>query len=189
MPTIRNNIRTLRKLNLCNPDEISKMTVIFYGSSIFSFDKFEKIKNRTYMNKPEGGLWTSPLDSEYSWKKWCEDEDFRACEEKNSFKLKIKTNSKILKINTNSDLINLPLQNLSEEGFNGNAHIRTYIDFEKILEIGIDAIWLTENGQTETRLSYPLNLYGWDCETVLILNKDCCHEPVVRTVLFEKLKI
>lgn len=34
-----------------------------------------------------------------------------------------------------------------------------------------DAIWLTETGQWKTRLSRPLNLYGWDCESLVILNK------------------
>ena len=39
-----------------------------------------------------------------------------------------------------------------------------------------DAIWLTLKGFNETHLSFPLNLYGWDCETVFIMNPNCVTE-------------
>ena len=51
---------------------------------------------------------------------------------------------------------------------------KRYLDFEKIAE-NYDAIWLTEKGMQETRWSNP-DLYGWDCETFLILNPKCCYE-------------
>lgn len=38
---------------------------------------------------------------------------------------------------------------------------------------GIECIHLTESGQWNTRLTRPLNLYGWDCESILILNESC----------------
>jgi hypothetical protein len=47
------------------------------------------------------------------------------------------------------------------------------IDFEGMKGNGIDAIWLTEAGQWETRHTYPRNLYGWDCETIFIMNESC----------------
>ena len=46
------------------------------------------------------------------------------------------------------------------------------IDFEKMLSDGIDAIYLTEKGEQETRFESP-GLYGWDCECVLVMNPDC----------------
>lgn len=45
-----------------------------------------------------------------------------------------------------------------------------YPDFEAMIRSGIDAIWLTPKGERETRFSHPKNLYGWDCESVLIMN-------------------
>lgn len=37
----------------------------------------------------------------------------------------------------------------------------------------VDAIYLTARGQRATHLSFPRNLYGWDCECVFILNPKC----------------
>ena len=67
------------------------------------------------------------------------------------------------------------------------TYLNKYIDFEKLVKIGIDAIWLTEKGINQTHLSQPSNLYGWDVETVLVLNKKCCFEPHTRVVLSEKI--
>ena len=38
-----------------------------------------------------------------------------------------------------------------------------------MVNLGYDAIFLTEKGQHETRFSEP-SLYGWDCECVLVMN-------------------
>jgi len=40
------------------------------------------------------------------------------------------------------------------------------IDFEKLSQ-AYDGIWLTEQGNAATRLSFPYNLYSWDCESIL----------------------
>jgi hypothetical protein len=40
------------------------------------------------------------------------------------------------------------------------------IDFEKLSQ-NYDGIWLTEQGNGETHLSFPYNLYSWDCESIL----------------------
>ncbi len=41
-----------------------------------------------------------------------------------------------------------------------------YIDFER-LATEYDGLWLTEQGNAETHLSYPHDLYGWDTESTL----------------------
>lgn len=70
-------------------------------------------------------------------------------------------------------MINHPIYNLKNAPLLsvniGGSFNRGYLDFE-LLAKNYDAIWLTENGQSETHLYYPINLYGWDCETVLIMN-------------------
>lgn len=40
------------------------------------------------------------------------------------------------------------------------------LDYERIAQ-DYDAIHLTDEGQWATRLTYPMSLYGWDCECVL----------------------
>ncbi len=141
------------------------MDLIHYGSSKYDPNKIKPIKNYNWV-KPRGGLWTSPINSEWCWKDWCDQSGFSDCIESNSFKLKLKPETKILKIDSLADLITLP-KIKSDDGH--------YLDFE-LLSSKFDVIWLTEKGQGETHLSGKINLYGWDCESVLIMNSNCCIE-------------
>lgn len=135
------------------------MKLIHYGSKIYNPEKIRPIFNR-YV-KPSGGLWTSPIDSQYGWKDFCKAEDFRECNEDNSFIIELKINTNILLIDSFDDL-NL----LKWLPF----HHMEFPDFEEAAT-RYNAIHLTDRGQRETRMTNPRNLYGWDCETVLILNK------------------
>ncbi len=168
-------------LTIATPEVVSNLTVIHYGNFKYITRKFKKIENKFWV-KPDGGLWTSPINSEYGWKHFCDSEQFRECDEKNSFKLKFKSGTKIAVIDSGSDLNKMPIQDCLQINF------FKYIDFELLVKSGIDAIWLTAKGQWATRFSQPLNLYGWDCDTVFIMNKNCCYEPITRKVIIEKLK-
>ena len=44
----------------------------------------------------------------------------------------------------------------------------TFPDWSLVAE-RYDGVHLTDEGQWATRLSHPLNLYGWDCESTLWL--------------------
>jgi hypothetical protein len=169
-------------LTIATPEVVSNLTVIHYGNFKYSTRKFRKIENKNWV-KPKGGLWTSPINSEYGWKHFCDSEHFRECNEENSFKLKFKYGTKIVIIDSVGDLNNMPKQYCVEKNF-----FKDNIDFELLVKYGIDAIWLTTKGQWATRLSQPMNLYGWDCDTVFIMNKNCCYEPITRKVIIEKLK-
>lgn len=139
--------------------------VIHYGASSFLDYKFIFPQNCNWV-KPRGGLWTSPIGSKFGWKDWCESENFRDCDDAKSFTLEFNSDVKIYKIDTLKDLLNLPLISPHEV-----PHTK-HPDFETINK-EYDAIWLTENGQHVTRFSRPCNLYGWDCESILILNTKC----------------
>lgn len=141
---------------------IKNEILIHYGSPKYVPHLYSEIKNGLLTNKPFGGLWTSPVNSSFGWKDWCHREHFRECSD--HFKLKLKDNAKILRIDGKNDLNDLPV--ITEKGMLFDFH---YIDFEKISK-DYDAIWLTEKGERETSFTRPINLYGWDCETVLILN-------------------
>ena len=149
------------------PELGGSMIVIHYGSKIYDPLKVKKIKNDD-RNKPIGGLWTSPINSEFGWIDWCRCEEYTEYEPENSFKLLILPESNIYKIDSFQDLLSLPLIQ------------KTYMnkmvpDFE-IIQKTIDAIWLTIKGENETRLASNPDLYGWDCESVLIMNPDCCRQ-------------
>lgn len=134
------------------------MLLVHYGSWKFDLAKFESIKNDNWC-KPKGGLWTSPIHSEYGWKHFCQSERFR----NNSLKSRM-----VLKLKSKRILIIDNVKDLEKIEWRSNA-FNTFPDFEKLKE-KYDAIYLTLNGQSRTRLSHPYNLYGWDVETVLITN-------------------
>lgn len=126
-------------------------------------NKFKRIKNKENSNKPGGGLWSSPIPSSYGWDSCSRDNDYGDLS--TSFELKLKGN--IFKIDGLVDMVNL----YWKEG-EGGFRFLIGIDFEKMLSDGIDAIYLTEKGEQETRYECP-GLYGWDCECVLVMNPDC----------------
>ncbi len=133
--------------------------------------KFEEVKNDNF-NKPLGGMWSSPVNSNYGWIDFCKNEEFRLESLNEHFEFKI--DGTIYTIDTVEDLYRCPKLNPSW------SDTTYYIDFEQMIKIGYDAIYLTENGQHETRFHREYNrsidnftLYGWDVECVLILNFDC----------------
>lgn len=152
----------MKTINIAGVERSNKL--IHYGSTIYEPNKVGAIKNINSFVKPEGGLWTSPIDSKWGWCDWNDNEGFRECDIKNSFTVELSNNAKILVIDNEDDMYKMP----KIEGFLG----RFYPDFEKIAD-QYDAIWLTVNGQSKTRHGHPMNLYGWDCESVLVLNPDC----------------
>ncbi len=142
-------------------------SLIHYGANKFNPKKFKKIQNDSWI-KPIGGLWLSPEDTEYGWRDFCTSEGFRTEKLQYHFRAKFKGNAKILVIDSLSDLSILPMQNAI-------CGLTQVPDFEKIAK-KYHAIWLTERGQIQTRFGHPHNLYGWDCECVIILNSECFYE-------------
>ena len=134
---------------------------IHYGHKEFDPQKFQEIKNQPMLPKPKGGLWASPVNAEYGWKDWCEAENFRDCNSEESFLFRLKDVAKVYHIRSMQDVKSMPL---IETG------ITTYYvpDFEKMLTDGWDAI---ELHLSECQELY-WELYGWDCDSILIMNKD-----------------
>lgn len=143
------------------------MRLIHYGSNAYKEDRFVKVTNSMWHSiKPSGGLWTSPIDSDFGWIDWCIENEF-GCDLSKSFTIKISPDTRICKIDCADDLDKLPW--LTKEFDSGwTLHC---IDFEKARR-SYDAVWLTYKGERETRYTKPRNLYGWDCESVVILNKE-----------------
>jgi hypothetical protein len=152
-------------LKFCNPNILDSITVVHYGSEIFSKDLFTQIKNYPKDHerggiKPEGGLWTCPAKSNLSWKDYCiqgKEENL----DKNSFSLRLNQRMKVIVIDSYEDLRFLP-KRLDDPHF---------VDWELLAKFG-DAVWLTDKGCHETILSEPYHLCGWDCESILVMNID-----------------
>lgn len=138
-------------------------TYIHYGHNSFDVNKFIAPQNRRFFNKPIGGLWASKTDTKYGWKQWCEQEDFCKCSEDNSFLFTIFDSANILYINCVDDVKKLPDQKIDIS----LTTIKT-VDFEQLIANGIDAIEFNISNDWDLYMA----LYGWDCDSTLILNPD-----------------
>lgn len=140
---------------------------IHYGSDKFDPKRFTEIKNpKPLWVKPySGGLWASPIDSKFSWKDWCESEQFELDRLKTSFIFDLSPKAKVLEIKGISDIEKAEKQKLIIRYNTAIPLIRYVIDFEKIKKKGYDVILFVENDETH----FPL--YGWDCDSILVLNK------------------
>jgi hypothetical protein len=189
-----------KKMKFCHVGK-DKARLIHYGDRTYDLKKFHYVRNDGWV-KPIGGLWTSPVNSQYGWRDWCEAEYFESCLKANSFLLKVKPWARICVIDTLEDLHNFPFvsrwdllstsEKITKRKYSLTSpefyHEKTIPDFET-LKKRFDAIWLTVEGQWRTRLVFPINLYGWDCETVLILNPisvvQVYEEPNLEDVVLE----
>lgn len=134
---------------------------IHYGHKSFDNELFDEIKNERAWVKPVGGLWASNINAKFGWKDWCKEQRFRECSIDNSFKFKLKEDTRILKIGNSDILKKLPIV---------NAPFRTSwinLDFEKIKE-NYDAIEVLISADHQLYW----DLYGWDCDSLLVLNKE-----------------
>lgn len=137
----------------------------------FEISKFDNPKNRECFCKPFGGLWSSPENSTWGWRDWCEAENFWIDKiNGSSFRFQLKPGSKVYTIDSPFDLIQIPYKIKTPLSCFGSD----LIDFE-IMAKEYDGILLTVNGQNTTRFSeyeYGMSLYGWDCESLLVLRPD-----------------
>lgn len=146
---------------------------------------FKKVTNKwSFMNKPSGGLWSSPKNSQWGWKDWCLSEMFK---EKSyfrvGFKFKLKKSAKIFVLNTISDYLELPEEYFIEQKYGYPGDPKS-LNWEK-LATEYDGFLLTETGLSETRdLGFGLSsdstgrvgFNAWDCETLLVFSLDCISE-------------
>ena len=138
-----------------------EMELIHYGTDAYIPKLFEPISDEPFRNKPRGGLWTSPVNSEYGWKEWSADNGYG----NTKTHIKLWFSGTILLIDSLFDMEKLPW--IGSDG-------SWFISFQALCAMGFsyDAIQLTVKGEQETRYAHPKSLYGWDCETVLIMNPE-----------------
>lgn len=145
----------------CYYDEI----YIHYGSKHLNKNLFKEIKNIPFV-KPEGGLWASNIKAKYGWREWTQDNNYMVDKYRkdNCFKFRLKEGSKVLAIRDKEDLKELPRYNVPTF----DSSLFNWLDFEKLseqydaIEVFIDKLYW--------------ELYGWDCDSILILNKEIIEE-------------
>lgn len=153
-------------------DNVHDMIFVTYGlGDRFDRDKFDAVRNHRGRNKPDGGLWASPIDSEYGWREFCTYECY--CEHtlyESSFRFRLTPDAKVYVIDSVRDLVGVPFKIRDPY-----CYITHLIDFEA-MAYNYDAILLTKKGERETRhsgLYFGMDLDTWDCECLLVLKPDC----------------
>jgi len=154
------------------------MLLKHYGAIEYIPSKVGRVKNSDYKNKPaKGGIWTSPIDSNYGWKEWTTQEEYGSgVREDLSFIVRLNMDAKVMRIDSLKDL---EIAIRDYENYDKITKHEKTLDYERIA-LYYDAIWLTEKGQEETRLTHPFDLYGWDCESVLIFNPNCIEQVKIK---------
>lgn len=125
--------------------------------------------------KPLHGFWTSTYHGQHGsgWCQWCLSEEFEVERSDPTFRvwtLEPDPEARIYTIDKHADLKRLcqlygRTRTWGEDSPYGPYH-DTYPDWSLVAEF-YDGVHMTEKGQGETRLTRPLNLYGWDCECTL----------------------
>lgn len=145
------------------------MKYIHYGSKRFDISRFHYVKNEPYFCKPVPGtgFWASPVNAAFGWIDWCDGEDFKHYAPDDFFTFSLTDTANVFHIRSADDIDKLPRQD--------NDFSMVCIDFEKVCQNGIDAIELhlsddPSKGDYSRSLYYML--YGWDCDSILIMNPD-----------------
>lgn len=144
---------------------------IHYGHPNFDRNLFVPVRNGMKLNKPDGGLWASPVDAERGWCEWCKSNEFLVGRLETHFEFELSQNARVLELTPDNvwelpeDAKSIFHRNPPEER-NFFAMVEA-IDFEALAR---------EYDVLECSLAeYPQlywSLYGWDCDCILVLNPD-----------------
>lgn len=153
---------------------------VHYGSKAFDKEKVKEVRNEFYLNKPRGGFWGSPVDTDWGWKDWCEGEQYGDLS--SHFYFSLTPGTKILLLKDPGDERAIPTSWMTI-GTGMFAERVLQSDFVALRNFGIDAVelihgdnysyWHDINLDADRR-DYSRNsmFNSWDCDSIVIFNKD-----------------
>lgn len=148
----------------------NKKIYVHYGSNLFDPTKFTK-PNYTWC-KPYG-LWASPKDATFGWKRFCESEEFNLERLEKSFEFELRKDAKILQIRSLKDAKPFFIKKNDEERSSYASHY--LLDAEYKLDLNriykeFDGIELFfSNNYNE--FHYASEIFsGWDVDSLIIWN-------------------
>lgn len=133
--------------------------------------------------KPRGGLWASPIGDEYfTWKEWCEGEEFRTERLQEYFDFKLKPDSRVMTITSLEDceqLLPYLYTDPSEWGnmINMDELLNDYDAIELIHGDNYNVLhlggWQPPAGSISPALRmFAGTFYAWDVDSIVINNPD-----------------
>lgn len=141
---------------------------IHYGSSCFNLDIFkEKAANprdNSFMNKPPYGFWASPVGSDYwTWRDWCESEDWHTDRLEKSFKFTLTKKAKILTVRKREDIFHYLIES-------STLCKKPILDFNRIMS-EYDGMELIHGHDGKNYMDLHYNeFYAWDVDSIVIWN-------------------
>ena len=147
---------------------------VHYGAKYFVRDKFESIENEDFRNKPDGGFWASSCKAKNSWSVWCVENDFKRANLEECFYFSLSETANVLRIESLEDCKELTLQPVGymhKEYMNPNYKV---IDYKACIARGFDAIEYKYDIACKSEDFEEIDsiMWGWDCDSILILNPD-----------------
>lgn len=147
-------------------------TYIHYGHERFDRSLFTSVSNCPHnLNKPSGGMWASPVDTERGWYDWCKDKPLFSWKFQTSFRFELSPDARVLELTPDNVWV-LPVDTESvfkrfPRGERYSLNMVQAIDFE-VLAHDYDVLECSLTDYPELYWS----LYGWDCDSIVILNPD-----------------
>ena len=131
------------------------------------------------IGKPMSAWWGSPVDSEYGWIDWCNQEEFipkgasfdKYFTDNNKIIWTLDESAKILEVNEVADLEDYFELGYIEDKSDEPEYKDYHWNFYKVLEAGYSAIELTDGGighYFHNRIELMMN--SWDCESIVVLD-------------------
>lgn len=146
-----------------------KIKAYRYEKQAFDIELFQPVSNVPDWCKPKGGCWFSPIKTKraedyqpYGWAEWCEDNGYTESWLGDRVRSEYRIEGKVLVIDDQFDPCSIRVVR--------HAYT-TSPDFEWLVREGYDAILLTQEGLHRFHMNdRGFELYGWDLESVLVLN-------------------
>ena len=151
---------------------------IHYRDDHFDLNKFNSVSGSDeFLNKPNGGFWASPIETNWGWRDWCKANDFHLDRLEKSFRFTLRSKANVYHIHPVSynSVFGLPL--IKEPDINsGSLYLESWCyDWEKIAKL-YDAVELHH----EEDHWLGRNLFRcWDCDSIVIFNPKIIREKKV----------
>lgn len=146
--------------------ERSEKLFVHYGSAHFDKNRFNEARNRKGIDsKPIGGLWGTPIESQHTWLKWCEENNFRTYDFENCFYFRLDIPSNWTTIHNKEEWKLLPKREDVPDRFE-------VIDFETVKREGIGdgyPLYAIETAFDDDDEFFDC-FQGYDCDSVVVLS-------------------
>lgn len=151
------------------------VSILKNGTRRFNKDFFQPIANIPGFSKPLGGFWASPIDAKYGWKEWCKENGEWDWLTGDAFVFEIPDSARVLRIEKIADILYEYLDSsfcdperyaLAKDSA-GFCNPTLPLDFEKLAE-KFDAVEILAGSNYDLYNAF----YGWDCDSILIMNPD-----------------